>query len=478
VAADWHLPIRIGTDAALALGIVHILVRDGLCDRGYLAANTVGFDIWERDVVPRFTPGRVAEITGLAAGDVERLAAMYGAAPRSFIRIGEGMTRLARGGQALRAVAVLPAVTGAYGRRGGGALLLTASSFDLDFSVLRRPPSGPASARMVNHSLLGRALLEMKDPPLRALFIAANNPAVTCPDAVRVREGLARDDLFTVVHDPFMTDTARYADIVLPAATYLETADFYRSYGSYYMQFAPAAVQPQAQAWSNFKLAQALAARLQLSDRVFLMSEKEIVPEFFKGAAGPAVVPDSVLQGRPVKVALPPGQAFKTASGKLEIYSATLAEQGVSPLPDWQPDAEEERDAGRWPLRLLTAPSYFQPHTAYSGVGSLRKREGAPFCVLHPDEASRRGLSSGDKVRLFNERAAIGLFLKVADEVQPGVILVPGQRPGSESVDGTVNMLCSDRLSDIGEGACYQSTFLDVEAWVARTSGSAAGAER
>src|SRR5262249_23792015 len=249
-AADWHLPIRIGTDAALALGIVHILIRDGLADRDYIARNTLGFDQWERDVIPSFAPARVAPITGLGVADLERLAAMYGAARCSFIRIGEGMTRLARGGQALRAVAVLPAVTGAYGRRGGGALLLTASSMDFDFSILRAPPSAPGKSRPVNHSLLGKALLEMRDPPLRALFIAANNPAVTCPDAGKVREGLSREDLFTVVHDPFMTDTARYADVVLPAATYLETRDFYRSYGSYYMQFAPAAVKPQGEAWS------------------------------------------------------------------------------------------------------------------------------------------------------------------------------------------------------------------------------------
>jgi anaerobic selenocysteine-containing dehydrogenase len=466
-AADWHLPIRIGTDAALALGIVHILVRDGLCDRDYLAAHTLGFDRWEHDVIPRFAPDRVAEITGLAVADIEKLAAMYGAAKRSFIRIGEGMTRLARGGQALRAVATLPAVTGAYGRRGGGALLLTANSMDFNFSVVRKPPSGPASTRLVNHSLLGEELLNMKDPPLRGIFIAANNPAVTCPDAGKVRRGLAREDLFVVVHDPFMTDTATYADIVLPATTYLETEDFYRGYGSYYMQYANAAVRPQGEAWSNFRLAQALAARMGLEDRVFRMSEKEILPEFFRGTTGAVatVNPADVIGGGPIKVAPAAGQEFRTASGKLEIYSETLASQGVSALPDWQPDAEEETDAARWPLRLLTAPSYFQPHTAYSGVGFLRKREGLPFCVLHPREAARRNLVQGQKVRLTNQRASIGLVLRVSDEIGEGVALVPGQRPGSETVDGTVNMLCSDRLTDIGEGACYQSTFLDVEAW-------------
>src|SRR5665213_73161 len=382
--ADLFLPIRIGTDAALALGLMHILARDGLVERDYTAAHTTGFDRLETQVLPRFAPGRVAEITGLAVADIEQLAALYGAAKRSFIRLGEGMTRLARGGEALRAVALLPGVTGAYGRRGGGALLLTASSCELDYAALRRP-SGPAATRTVNHLRLGDALLHMTDPPIRALFIAANNPAVTNPDAGKVRQGLARDDLFTIVHDPFMTATARYADIVLPATTYLETEDFYRAYGTYYLQYAPQAVAPQGEAWSNLRLAQELARRMGLADAVFGM----------------------------------------------------------------------------------TPPGYFQAHTAYAGVAFLLRREGAPFCVLHPDDAASRGLADGAKVRLHNARGEVGLVLKIGDEIQPGVVLVPGQRPDDETVAGTVNMLVSDRYTDLGEGATYQSTFLDVEAWPA-----------
>ncbi|WP_144186180.1 molybdopterin-containing oxidoreductase family protein [Elioraea rosea] len=463
--ADWHIPINIGTDAALAIGIAHVLARDGLLDRAYIAAHTLGFERWEKEVLPRFTPARVAAITGLAAGDVERLAAMYGAAKRSFIRLGEGMTRLARGGQALRAVATLPALTGAYGRRGGGALLLTAASMDFDFSFVRKP-GGPAATRLVNQSLLGRALLEMRDPKLRGLFIAANNPAVTCPDVSAVRQGLSREDLFTVVHDPFMTDTALYADIVLPATTYLETEDFYRGYGNFWVQYGAAAVPAQHQAWSNFRLAQELARRFGLDAPVFRMSEREIVPHFFKGSTGAvaAIEPASLFDHRARKAAPPEGQRFATASGRLEIFSATLEGQGLPPMPDWQEDEEEARDAARWPLRLLTAPSYFQAHTAFSGVAFLRGREGEPFCVLHPEDAARRGVKDGQHVRLRNDRAAIRLRLKISDEVRPGVCLVPGQRPAGEASGGTVNMLCSDRLTDIGEGATYQSTFLEVEA--------------
>ena len=463
--ADWHLPIRIGTDAALAIGIAHILQRDGRIDRAYVDAHTLGFDRWAREVLPDFPPARVAEITGLSVADIEKLADMFGAAKRSLIRIGEGMTRLARGGQALRAVATLPALTGAYGREGGGALLLTAASMEFDFSLVRKP-SGPAATRLVNHLALGAALEEMRDPPLRGLFIAANNPAVTNPDLGRLRRALSRGDLFTVVHDPFMTATARCADIVLPAATYLETEDFYRAYGCYWMQYAPAAVAPKGEAWSNFRLAQALAQRMGLTDAVFHLTQQEIVPHFFRGAAGAVaeIDPARVFAG-PVKMTPPAAQEFRTPSGRLEIHSNALEAQGLPPMPVWEPDEIETRDAARWPLRLLTAPGYFQAHTTFSAVDFLRRREGAPACILHPQEAAKRGLSDGQKVRLVNDNGTIGLVLRISEEVQPGVVLVPGQRPDDETVEGTVNMLCDARYTDMGEGACYQSTFLDVQPW-------------
>ena len=468
-AADLYLPIKIGTDAALALGVMHILVRDGHANRDYIAHHTLGFDKVEREILPKFTPARVAEITGLAVADIEKLAAMYGKAKAALIRLGEGMTRLAAGGQALRTVALLPGVSGHYGVKGGGALLLTAASCDLNYNAIRKP-SGPASSRMVNHLRLGEALLDMKDPPIRAIYIAANNPAVTCPEVHKVQRGLAREDLFTVVHDPFLTDTAKYADIILPAASYLETDDLYRAYGAYWMQWGQQAAPPRGEARSNFDVAQALAKRMGLTDAIFSLSPQEAVKELFKGSTGPAskADPKKLLTGEPVHIAHDwNGQPFATPSGKLEFYSEQLAKQGVSPMPDWNEDPVETTDAKKWPLRLLTAPGYFQAHTAFSGVGFLRNREGKPFCILHPDDAKARGLKDGVEVRLFNDRAEIGLLLRVSDEVRPGVVLVPGQRPSSEAVSGTVNMLCSGRYTDMGEGATYQSTFLDVGPWPA-----------
>lgn len=472
--ADWHIPINIGTDAALALGVAHILVRDGKCDRAYLDANTLGFDKLEKDVLPRFTPQAASKITGVPVEDIERFAAMYGAAKKSFIRLGEGMTRLAQGGQALRAVLVLPAMTGAYGVQGGGALLLTASSINLDYNAIRKP-SGPASTRTVNHLRLGEALLNMKSPPIHALFVAANNPAVTCPDVGKVRRGLEREDLFTVVHTPFMTATARYADVVLPSTIYLETEDFYRSYGSYYMQYAKAAIEPVGEARSNTTVTKALARRMGLTDPVFGMSELQILGELLRGGKGPTALDAAHVTGAgPINVKPEGLQKFATPSGKLEIYSEQVKALGISPLPDWQPDAEDERQAARWPLRLLTAPAYFQPHTAYAGVSFLRGREGSPRCVMHPKDAAARKLVDGQNVALFNDRGRIGLVLRVADEIQPGVVLVPGQRPDEEAVHGTINMLCSDRYTDIGEGATYQSTWLDVGPWTGPAQSAAA----
>jgi anaerobic selenocysteine-containing dehydrogenase len=255
---------------------------------------------------------------------------------------------------------------------------------------------------------------------------------------------------------------------VLPASTYLETDDLYRAYGAYWMQWGQQAAKPQGEARSNFEVAQALARRMGVTDRIFTLSPQDAAKELLKGATGPAGAADhaTIFAGTPIHIAHEwNGQPFKTPSGKLEFYSEQLAKQGLSPVPDWAPDAIESADAAKWPLRLLTAPGYFQAHTAFSGVGFLRNREGKPFCILHPDDAQKRGLADGADVRLFNERGQVGLVLKVSDEVQPGVVLVPGQRPVGEAVSGTINMLCSDRYTDMGEGATYQSTFLDVGPW-------------
>ena len=465
--ADRHLQIRIGTDAALALGVMHILARDGLVDRDYIAAHTAGFDRLEAEVLPRFPPARVAEITGLAEADIEGFAHVYGTAKRSFIRLGEGMTRLARGGEALRAVALLPGVTGAYGRRGGGALLLTAASCELNYGALRRP-SGPAETRLVNHSRLGDALLDDDRP---AIARAVRRGEQSGRDLSRRRQGasgpLARGSVHGRARPVSVGDRAlcRYRaardDLsrnrgFLPRLRHLLDAVRARSGAA----AGRSVVEPAPRAGTG-------APHGIDRPGVLACPRQELLAALFDGAGGRVAGTDldEVRSGRPMRYAAPEGQEFRTPSGRLEFYSEHLAAAGLAPMPDWQPDAQEERDAARWKLRLLTAPGYFQAHTAYSGVEFLRRREGPPYCILHPDEAARRGLADGARVRLFNERGAVGLVLRISDEVLPGVVLVPGQRPDSETLEGTINLLCSDRYTDIGEGATYQSTFLDIAAW-------------
>ncbi len=276
-----------------------------------------------------------------------------------------------------------------------------------------------------------------------------------------------------------MSVTARFADLVLPAAIYLETEDLYRAYGTYYMQYAPRAVAPRGLAWSNFQLAQALAGRMGLTDPVFQMPEQGAMRELFRAGncrtrdtaldrdarRAAAFDPDAVRTAGPIRIAPADAQRFTTPSGKLEFYSQSLADRGSAAMPDWRPDPEEQALAARWPLRLLTAPGYFQPHTTYSGVHSLRQQERAPVCILHPDEAKSRQLRDGQYVCLFNDLGTVGLVLKISDEVQMGVAFVPGQRRDDETLSGTVNMLCSDRYTDMGDGATYQSTWLEVTAW-------------
>ena len=385
-AADLYLPIRIGTDAALALGVMHILVRDKLADRDYIAKHTLGFDQVEREILPKFPPAKVAEITGLAVADIEKFAAMYGKAKAALIRLGEGMTRLAAGGQALRAVALLPGVTGPLRRQGRRRVAAHGGFVRAQLRRRAQAVGGAPAARTVNHLRLGEELLNMKDPPIRALFISANNPAVTCPEVHKVRKGLAREDLFTVVHDPFMTDTARYADIVLPAATYLETEDLYRAYGAYWMQWGRQRRRSRAgEARSNFDVAQALAQRMGLTDRSSRCRRR--TPRANCSRARP------VPPRRPIRQSCSPASRSTSSTTGTASPSARRRASSNSIPSSWpsracrrcrtgRPIPIEAAEATKWPLRLLTAPGYFQAHTAY-----LRRRLPARprgQAVLHP----------------------------------------------------------------------------------------------
>lgn len=270
--------------------------------------------------------------------------------------------------------------------------------------------------------------------------------------------GLAREDLFTVVHDPFLSDTARYADVVLPATSSVEVEDLYRSYGTYYTQYGPRLLEPLGQARSNLAVVQALAGRMGIADRFFERSTREHIAAALAGATGPTaeLSLDLLLAGGPVKLAVAGDGPTMTY-----FYAETMAAEGLPPLPEWQPDLSQPRGGGQ--LRLLTGPGHFQHHSAFEGVERLRRLEGEPCCLLHPDDASARGIVGGDAVALANERGHVGLRVRVTADTLPGVVTVLAQRGrGSYLSGGPLNVLVSDDLTDLGAGATYQSTWVDV----------------
>jgi anaerobic selenocysteine-containing dehydrogenase len=463
--ADWFIPIRVGTDAALALGMAHVLHRDNLIDHDYIQRLVLGYERWAQEVLPRYTPAAVEAITGVPASDVEILARTYGQAKAPFIRLGQGLSRHANGGAATRAIICLSGLVGAWQHPGGGALLATADSYKFNFAAVRRPDLQPGPRRVLNMVRFGRALTEWHNPPLMALFIQSNNTATTCPEQALVRRGLAREDLFTVVHDTFLSETARYADLVLPACTSFESEDLYRGYGTYYVQYGPQVLAPQGEAWPNYRLVAALAHRLDLHDPVFSRTPREHMAALLDVQDGPVagLRLDDLLDGMPHRLNVPAlghtfDYTFPTPSGKLQIACPELTARGLPDLPDYVPAAPSA-----YPLRLVTAPGHHLHHSAFLGVASLRRAEGGPWVRLHPDEAASRGIGQGQAVELFNDSGVVGLYTRLTTDVLPGIAVVEGQRPRSQYLSGgPLNVLCSDRYADLGEGATYQDTWLDV----------------
>jgi anaerobic selenocysteine-containing dehydrogenase len=463
--ADWFIPIRVGTDAALALGMAHVLHRDNLIDQDYIQRLVLGYERWAQEVLPRYTPAAVEAITGVPATALETLARAYGQARAPFIRLGQGLSRHANGGAATRAIICLSGLVGAWQRSGGGVLLATADSYKFNFAAVRRPDLQPGPCRVLNMVRFGRALTEWHNPPLMALFIQSNNPATTCPGQALVRRGLAREDLFTVVHDTFLSETARYADLVLPACTSFESEDLYRGYGTYYVQYGPQVLAPQGEAWPNYRLVAALAQRLGLHDLVFSRTPREHMAALLDVHTGPVagLRLDDLLDGMPRRLHVPAlghtfDHTFPTPSGKLQIACPELAARGLPDLPDYVPAAPSA-----YPLRLVTAPGHHLHHSAFLGVASLRREEGGPWVRLHPNDATPRGIRQGQAVELFNDAGVVGLYARLTTDVLPGLVVVEGHRPQSQYLSGgPLNVLCADRYADLGEGATYQDTWLDV----------------
>ncbi len=492
--ADWHIAIRPGTDAALALGMMHVILDEGLEDRAYIDAMTHGFEqLAER--AREYTPERVAGWTGMTAVEVERLAREYGRTRPAAIRLNYGVQRAEYGGAAVRAIAMLPALTGAWKCRGGGAQLSTSGAFVWNEQTLRRPDLAWASplgheARSVNMSTLGLAL-ESRDqgnegtreqgPAVHALFVYNANPGSEAPNQNAVRRGLARDDLFTVVHELFFTDTTDYADFVLPATTFLEHTDLQGAYGHYFVQLSQQAIEPVGEARSNVWFFGQLAQRMGFTESCFRDTPEEMIRQAL--AAGPdgrssnPGMEDVSFEALKERGHIPlsfhregfrPFSAgrVETPTGKIEFYSEALASAGSDPLPAFTPPTESRwgEGAARYPLEFLPRKADNYLNSTFANLAGHRKmEERKKQCLeMHPKDARTRGISEGDRVRVFNDRGVLELTAKMNSSLPAGVVAA-GLDWAKLSPGGVnVNTLTSERVTDIGAGATFYSTLVEV----------------
>ena len=462
--ADVHLMIKPGTDAALALAVMQVLIDRDMIDRDFIAQSTTGFE--ELKVrAAEYTPARAADICGLPEEMIVRLAEGYGRAKAPYIRTGWGPARQLKGAMAMRTIALLPALVGAFNKPGGG-ITRTLGGAPSDLRRLTRPDLCPPDTRTVNMVELGNALTGLDDPPIKLLYVYLSNPAVVAPQSREVLSGLAREDLFVVVQEMFPTDTTRYADIVLPGASFLEVTDLYRAYGHNYIQMAQPVIPPVGQSRSTLTIFQDLAARIGFRDDVFSLDEMDVIEAFLREASPylEGVDFEGLTSGRAVRLKIssnPYADGFATPSGKVEFYSQAMADQGLDPLPDGQPLRDPDgRD--RYSLEFITPPHHFFLNSAFNEIDKLRESAGEPRVMIHPETARTRGIAGGDPVRVFNDRGECRFLAQVTDNTQGGLLVAEGLHWPSLSPGGGANQLTSQRLTDMGETCAFHCNLVEV----------------
>jgi anaerobic selenocysteine-containing dehydrogenase len=465
--SDRHIQLRPGTDAALALGMMRVLIQDSLLDEDFVERHTIGFDRL-RDRVEGYTLERVSETTGVPAGQIEQLAREYGTARSPYIRLGWGPARQLRGGMAARTIALLPALVGATHRRGGGITRSTSPAFSFNMNHLLREDLAPPGTRTVNMVQLGHALTALDNPPVKALHVYHSNPAVVAPQSGKVLEGLARDDLFTVVHEHLLSETAMYADLVLPATTSLESTDIYRSYGHYYLQMARPVIPPMGEARSTLAIFQDLARRFGFRHACFQATEEQIIRRLLETDSPylRGITFEDLAVGRPLRLRIPENAflaGFGTPSGKVEFYSQGMADQGLDPLPDGAPSVDEE-GLGRFQLQMITPPRHHFLNSTFNEVDYLRDRAGEATILIHPRDAEERGIREGEGVRVFNARGECHLTARITDRTAPGVTVVEGLHwPRFMPMNLGINQLTSQRLTDMGESCAFHCNLVEVQ---------------
>lgn len=473
---DLHLQIRPGTDAALALGMMRRIIDLDLHDRDFLTERTVGWEELEGHL-GKWSLEKTAAVTGLEAGDIDRLAQEYALIRPSFIRLNYGMQRHAGGGMAVRAISLLPALTGAWRDVGGGATLSTSGAFGFNSAALERPDWITPGTRTINMIRLGEALTEpdagIGGPPVRSLIVYNSNPGAVAPDLVRVREGLRREDLFTVVLEHFQTDTADYADWILPATTQLEHWDVHGSYGHFYVTLNRPAIAPLGESASNAEIFRRLAARMGLDDPAFADSDTELIRQALdsRSPAMEGVTFEKLLDEGYVRLNFPSpfaplaeNRPLRTPSGKIEFRSGVLGKMGFPALPSFiEPVEALARPDDRYPLALLSPPEHTFLNSTFVNVPALAMAAGRPKLLLNPEDARKRSIGSGASVRVWNDRGEFRAEAILTDEVRPGVAASYGVRWARLSGGRTVNDTTSQRESDLGGGAVFYDNAVEVE---------------
>jgi molybdopterin guanine dinucleotide-containing S/N-oxide reductase-like protein len=482
--ADWYLPINPGTDAALALGMMHVIIGEGLHDADYIAQHTIGFEQLQ-EKVKDYPPEKVAAWTGIAADDIGKLAREYATQRPAAIRVNYGVQRSEGGGMAMRAITMLPCITGSWKEVGGGLQLSLSGGWNLNKAPLERADFMTETlgrpARVVNMVELGTALNSLSDPPVKALFVYNSNPAAVCPDHNEVIRGLRRPDLFTVVHEQFFTDTADYADIVLPATTFFEQKDLQTAYGHYYLQMSKQAIEPLGECRSNVEMFRGLAHAMGFNDACFDESVDEMIDQALD-STNPwleGIDREHLERDGHVRLKFAPDQnnnadtpflpfaqgGFQTPSGKAELYSATLIAQGLDPVAEFIPPEESRHSAGAhsYPLELLARKADNFLNSTFSNLPSVQAMEEPGLLELHPGDAAKRGIRDGDSVRVFNSRGEQTLRARVNGAVQPGVVAAALNWAKLTPGGSNINVLTSEKLTDMGNSATFYSVLVEVE---------------
>ena len=484
--ADEVILVRPGSDGALALSLMHVLAREGLADESFLSREAVGWPALRARVLSEYAPAAVSERVGLSPGAIEALARTLASARAPFIRVGGGPSRYGNGSMTVRCIVALAAVLGVFDRPGGGCLHSTGASQAFDLFPLLRPDLASGAPRTVNMVELGRALAELQDPPIRSMYVWCANPAAVAPDQNAVLRGLLHPDLFLVVHERFLTDTARCADVVLPATTSLEHPDLYRSYGHYTVQRVRAAIPPLGEARPNWEVFRALAAAMGFEEPIFRMSADEVIDLLIAGMK-PGWLREgdraSLAGGAPVELVAPGRPRWATPSGKIELENPALPERLPRFLPTHSeaavrageaatvlrapggPAAEQASRPAAYPLWLVTAPALHTLNSTFQERPELRERAGGMALKLAPAEAAARGLRDGQRVVAFNERGEATFWLRVREGVPPGLAVAEGvfwlaHTPGSRNV----NALTAQRLTDQAGGSTFYDNRVEVRA--------------